>query len=80
MLTLAATATLAVLVWAGCYTFACWWWPFEVCPRCDGGGKFGSPSGRHWRNCRRCGGSGRRLRLGRRVWNWWHHKRKDATR
>lgn len=42
-------------------------WPIRTCGRCDGSGKTRSPSGRHWRPCKRCSGSGGRVRLGRRV-------------
>ncbi|MDQ3886524.1 MAG: hypothetical protein M3308_05830 [Actinomycetota bacterium] len=35
---------------------------------CGGTGKH--QSGQYWRDCRGCKGSGRRLRLGRQVWNW----------
>ena len=66
-----------VLLGAG-YVLSCWWWPFTACPRCEGGKKYGS--GRKvWRDCRRCRGSGRRLRVGRRVWNYYAARRKQAS-
>lgn len=70
---------LLALVLAGGYLAACAIWPFTSCARCDGRGKFRSPSGRAWRGCRRCKGSGARLRYGRRVWNYLHrtHQRGD---
>jgi hypothetical protein len=61
--------TLLTLLIAGGYLAACAIWPFTACSRCDGNGKRRSPSGKAWRPCRRCGGTGARLRLGRRVYN-----------
>jgi hypothetical protein len=54
------------------YLGACAIWPYCSCRRCLGTGKHRSPSGKNWRQCRRCRGSDRRVRLGRRVY--------DATR
>ncbi|MBO2453651.1 hypothetical protein J4573_41640 [Actinomadura barringtoniae] len=59
---------IGLLLLAG-YVIGCWIWPFRACTRCDGAGKFRSPSGRSWRYCHRCGGKGAQLRLGRRLWN-----------
>lgn len=59
---------LTFLAASGVYFLACWWFPFAACFRCDGDGKFRSRSGKAWRYCRRCKGSGNRLRIGRRVW------------
>lgn len=53
------------------YVLACWWRPFSACRKCHGAGRFASSNGKHWRNCPRCGGTGRRLRLGRRLTNRW---------
>ncbi|HEU5161144.1 MAG TPA: hypothetical protein VFU43_29380 [Streptosporangiaceae bacterium] len=55
-------------LWAVCYVIACAIWPFKPCTRCDGRGKFPSPSGRAWRYCRHCD-DGAKLRAGRRVYN-----------
>jgi hypothetical protein len=60
---------VAAVVAAG-YAVACWWWPFGRCPRCKGSGTKPSPSGKYWRPCKKCKGSGRRIRTGRRIWNW----------
>ena len=62
---------LAVLVWAIGYALACAIWPFGSCARCRGDGKLRSPSGKAWRRCKRCKGTGARLRIGRRVLNRW---------
>jgi hypothetical protein len=60
------------------YAFACAWWPFMDCRRCEGLGKIRSPSGRAFRRCRTCKGSGGRLRHGRRVWAWLAGVKKSA--
>lgn len=52
------------------YAISCWWWPFTTCWKCEGvGSKFARRDGKVWRDCRRCKGSGKRLRVGRLVWN-----------
>lgn len=73
------TATAIVAAVAG-YFAACTFWPFAKCPGCDGTGRKMSPSGKHWREHRRCKGTGRRLRLGRRVFNFFHTAHRDAAR
>lgn len=74
------TALIVILIVAGSiaaagYAVACWIWPFANCPRCHGSGKHRSPSGRAFRRCRRCKGTGARLRTGRRVANYFQGKR-----
>jgi hypothetical protein len=56
--------TLAALLGAGVYAGACLFWPWTACEKCEGAGKFRSPSGKNWRPCPRCGGSGRKERFG----------------
>lgn len=51
------------------YLIACAVWPFARCKKCGGSGTRKSPTGRAFRNCRRCRSTGRRLRTGRRVFN-----------
>ena len=63
-------AVVAAAVWLAGYAVHCAWWPFAACRTCDGAGKFRSKSGRAWRRCRRCKGSGERVRVGRRLWTW----------
>jgi len=65
------TGTVLVLaaVWALGYLLACWWWPYTGHRRCGGTGKLRSPSGRAFRSCPGCGGTGRVLRAGRRLWS-----------
>lgn len=67
---LAILATAAAALWAAGYVIACRIWPFAACRKCDGAGRFRSPSGKAWRHCRRCKGSASRLRYGVRVANW----------
>jgi DnaJ-class molecular chaperone len=52
------------LLWAGGYALACRVWPTTSCKKCEGTGKHRSPSGKNWRKCRRCKGSGSRKRTG----------------
>jgi len=57
-----ATTMLLILV-AGSlwYAIACVMFPFTKCWRCQRG-RIRSSGGRTWRRCRRCKGSGERLR------------------
>ena len=71
---LIAATVLAALV----YATSCTFWPISACGRCEGTGKHRSPSGRAWRACSRCTGTGGRLRLGRRLWNFWRRRRAAA--
>ncbi|MFC4000752.1 hypothetical protein ACFS2C_11840 [Prauserella oleivorans] len=57
----------AVLVAALIYGTSLAIWPYTACGRCSGAGKRRSPSGKAWRPCPRCGGTGRKERLGRRL-------------
>jgi hypothetical protein len=66
------------LLWLGGYVIACAIWPFAACRKCDGAGRFLSPSGRAWRHCRRCKGSGSRVRTGRRIATWLGAWKKSA--
>lgn len=71
-------AILAGLVWLAGYGVACRIWPFTACGKCEGRGQFRSPSGRAWRNCRRCKGSRSKVRFGRRLWTWMAGVKKSA--
>lgn len=72
------TATLATIVAAAGYAISCAFWPFAACLSCRGDGVKRSPTGRSWRTCKRCKGSGARLRIGRRVWNRWQGVKRDG--
>jgi len=67
-LPIGTVALVALALLAG-YALACWLWPFTAHGRCNGGGKLRSPSGKAWRTCRGCKGSGRKLRIGRRLFD-----------
>lgn len=60
---------------AGGYAIACWWWPYAACARCKGSGRIASPTGRRFRLCPKCKASGRRLRAGRRISNYFRRDR-----
>lgn len=65
------TIALVGAVWLACYALACAVWPYRRCSRCGGTGKRRSPSGKAWRPCGRCDGSGHSVRVGRRLVEWW---------
>jgi hypothetical protein len=44
----------------------CWFFPYTACGRCEGG-KHRDASRENWRNCRKCKGSGKKIRLTRRI-------------
>lgn len=60
-----------IVVVALVYVARCAWFPLANCWRCKGEGKFKSWAGRGktWRLCRRCRGTGSRIRPGRIVWD-----------
>ena len=62
-------ASPGVLVLIGLGLFAAWFvslllWPNAPCTLCKGSGRNAGSSSRRWGSCRRCGGSGKRLRFG----------------
>lgn len=57
-----ANAVLLIVIVIALYLIACRVWPYTTCGRCDGG-KHLSPTGKAWRHCPRCGGTGRRRRV-----------------
>jgi hypothetical protein len=60
---------LAMIVVALGYSWSCAVYPYRPCRSCRGVGHFRSPILRAIRLCRRCAGSGRTLRAGRRAYN-----------
>lgn len=71
-------ALAAVAVGFG-YVAVCSFWPWGSCRWCRGGRKYSWFSDRYWRDCRRCKGTGRRVRLGRRVWTWLGARKHDVV-
>lgn len=51
------------------YAWSCAVYPYKACRSCRGVGDFRSPILRAIRLCRRCNGTGRTLRAGRRAYN-----------
>lgn len=75
----ACLAALPVLLIAG-YVERCYNAPFRNCWRCHGIGRFHPRHSRlGWRRCRRCRGTGLRLRIGRRVFNALYRLYADAN-
>jgi hypothetical protein len=74
-------AVFVLLVTVG-YLLTCAVWPFGNCRRCHGAGKLAAPSlfggRRAFRLCPRCHSTGRRLRIGRRVYNHLRGLSRDA--
>lgn len=62
------------------YSLACWVKPFRACTRCDGMGRIRGKLTRRPRPCRRCRGTGLRLRIGRRIHNRLTHLHTEGTR
>lgn len=73
------TATTLLITVIVVYVMACWVLPFGKCVHCSGGGTRKTITGR-LKPCRRCRGSGLRLRIGRRVFNYFAHLQRDAAR
>jgi hypothetical protein len=59
--------TVAALVWSAFKGWQALIWPYAACGHCSGSGRHRSPCGANWRLCRRCKGSGRKVRLGARM-------------
>jgi DnaJ-class molecular chaperone len=70
---------LGVIAWVLGYAVACRVWPYRACGPCTGSGKRRSPSGRAWRKCPRCKGTGRRMRVGRWLINRWSDAARKAS-
>lgn len=71
---------LAAVALAAVYLAACLIWPFTNCGWCGGGGRKRSPTGKAWRLCRHCKGTGARVRLGRQLWTAVRTTHRKGTR
>jgi hypothetical protein len=69
----------ATTLTAGLYTAACWLLPFGKCRHCRGVGARTTLITRRLKPCRMCRGAGRRLRHGRRAYNYLARIHHDAT-
>jgi hypothetical protein len=76
----ASAPIIAIILITLGYVAACAYKPFAPCGKCDGNGKTRKPRGRVWRRCRRCRGTGLRLRWGRRIYNVVRRLWADGTR
>ncbi|PZG15890.1 hypothetical protein C1J01_22755 [Nonomuraea aridisoli] len=66
----AALAAITTIIGTLCYASACFLSPFGRCRKCRGRRRILNRLGRGSRDCRRCDGTGLRLRLGRHLWNY----------
>ncbi|BFU47875.1 hypothetical protein [Krasilnikovia sp. MM14-A1004] len=73
------TPLLAATTLAIGYAALCWALPFGRCWRCKKTGSHPRLITRRLRTCRRCKGSGLRLRYGRRTYNFLARIHHDAT-
>jgi hypothetical protein len=64
-----SSLALALIIVALGYAWSCAVYPYRPCRSCRGLGHFRSPILRAIRLCRRCSGTGRTLRAGRRAYN-----------
>jgi hypothetical protein len=77
-LTLAIGGSILAAVITFRYLTLCWIKPFRACRKCGGRGRLATPLGRLTRQCRRCRGTGLRLRLGRHAINHYRRIHADA--
>ncbi len=75
MTTLYAVTAAALTI----YALACWIAPFGRCQTCKGTGSRQTFLTQRHRPCRWCRGSGLRLRIGRRLYNFAARIHHDAT-
>ncbi|MFG1609497.1 hypothetical protein [Actinoplanes sp. NPDC049265] len=82
MTTLVALASLTALGYAAFYIGACAISPWSVCrrPHCANGRIYSRLFPKTFRECPRCNGTGRRIRIGRRVYEYLRSERKAGTR
>ena len=72
-------ATLLTITGSAIYALACWVLPFGRCRLCDGKGHRTTWILHRMRSCWLCKGSGRRLRYGRRAYNYLSRIHREAT-
>lgn len=79
---LMALASIAALGYATYYLISCAIFPFGRCrrPRCENGRIHSRLSRKVFRHCPRCEGTGRRVRIGRRVYEYLRAEQKEGNR
>jgi hypothetical protein len=80
--TLVLLASLATLGYAAFYIISCAIFPFGRCrrPRCEGGRVYSRMNRKVFRECRSCEGTGKRVRIGRRVYEYLRSEQKAGNR
>jgi hypothetical protein len=74
-------ASLIIAGYAAFYLTLCAAFPFGHCRRCHGTGKLYSPIfKRTFRLCPRCDGTGRRVRIGRRIYKYLRTEHRAGSR
>jgi len=80
---LALASTCLALLTLG-YSVWCWLSPFGPCRKCHGMGHAikhdRKGRAKRGKDCRRCDGHGIRIRVGRHLFNRWHHTYERGTR
>ena len=82
MTSLVTLASLAIAGYAAFYLLMCAAFPFGTCrhPRCSGGRIYSRIFTKAFRLCPRCEGTGRRVRIGRRVYEHLRSEHKAGNR
>ena len=82
MTTLVLLALTAGLGYSAFYILMCAISPWGTCKRsrCTGGRIYSRVFKRTFRECPRCNGTGRRVRVGRRIYEYFRSERKAGTR
>ncbi|WP_433792135.1 hypothetical protein [Actinoplanes sp. CA-252034] len=82
MTTLVLLATLTAVGYAAFYAVNCAIFPFGRCrrSRCEGGRVYSRANRKVFRECRRCEGTGKRVRIGRRLYEYLRSEQKAGNR
>ena len=80
--TLLALASAAILGYSAFYIINCAIFPFGRCrrPRCENGRIYSRFSRKVFRECPRCEGTGKRVRVGRRIYEYLRAEHKAGNR
>ncbi len=82
MTTAVALASLAILGYSAFYIINCAIFPFGRCRRhrCESGRIYSRFNRKVFRECPRCEGTGKRVRVGRRIWEHLRSEQKAGNR